>query len=373
MLYVRSVLNCRSESEGGIVVDSGATSSVCGENWIAGNVDKPIYWQESSKKFRCGDGEVRNSIGSVIICVPIMVGGNMGRAVKTVHIRCDVARSNLPMLLPKAALVKMKAPIDFNSNVLWMDGKHRVQLIENSAGHVQIPVGKGKFRSIPIGKPTQIILTADEEKNQLAAAQLAKIHLQLSHGAEEVLLEVIKNAGRECSVQEVDQMYRECGCALSGSKMEKTRTNAHFAQFPGHTVFWDTVYLQEGNAHNNPSLLIVDGHIRFTVCEPLKSMKSANIIDAFEGEWAFFASRPKYLVRDGGPGFLSDVWRDYSAALDICLVTNPPGEVTQMGLAERACGILKQGIKGIIGNDPMITFKDTSAQIYYSFVYANQI
>ena len=220
-LYVCSVLNCRSESEGGIVVDSGATSSVCGENWIAENVDKPIRWQESSNKFRFGDGEVTNSVGSVIICVPIMVEENIGTTVKTAHIRRDAVRSKLPLLLSKAALAKMKDPIDFDSNALWMGGKHRAQLLENTAGHAQIPVGKGKFRSIPMGKPTQIILTADEDENHLTVVQLAKIHLQLSHCAKEVLLGAIKNAGRECSVREVDKMYRDCGCALSRSKMGK--------------------------------------------------------------------------------------------------------------------------------------------------------
>ena len=154
----------------------------------------------SVKNFASVMAKMLASIGSIIISVPIPVEENQTMVAKTVHIGCDVVRSRLPLLSPKAAMLKMNASIHFGTNVLCMGEKTRARLTENAAGHIQIPAkegeGEGGVLSIAPSNPTKIILAAQEEKGQPTLAQLAKIHLQLSHCTEEVLLEVIQQAGR---------------------------------------------------------------------------------------------------------------------------------------------------------------------------------
>ena len=71
-----------------------------------------------------------------------------------------------------------------------------------------------------------------------------------------------------------------------------------------------------------------------------------------------FLGRPRFLMKDGGPGTRSKEWESFGAIYDIVMVINPPWSVNQMGMIERHLGTLQIGIEKILPYDKKTSFVD---------------
>ena len=68
--------------------------------------------------------------------------------------------------------------------------------------------------------------------------------------------------------------------------------------------------------------------------------------------------RPKFLLKDGGPGTIGTIWDEYSSIYDVCSVANPTKTPSQMGLVERSVGVIKFGLDRIPMASPELTIEE---------------
>ena len=104
-----------------VILDSGCAKSICGKVWLQCYLDalnqsdkSSVQEQESSSKFKFGDGVVQTSLKKVII--PGDVSGTK------VKIETDYIDNSLPLLLSKSVMQKADTNIDFRNNkvaIVW--------------------------------------------------------------------------------------------------------------------------------------------------------------------------------------------------------------------------------------------------------------
>ena len=140
---------------GSAVLDSGATSTVCGTKWykcfletLTDAQKKKIVKIKGVRTFRFGDGNKLNSLYKVILpCVIIDI---------EVSIITDVVNSDIPLLLNKDAMKRAGTCLNFEDDTVMML-KKKIPLSCTSSGHYYIPItkllpDKRKFKYIPFIK-----------------------------------------------------------------------------------------------------------------------------------------------------------------------------------------------------------------------------
>ena len=162
-LFSRTVQECYAENFSGetlsyAILDSGCTKSVCSRVWLQCYLDalnesdkSSVQEQESSSKFKFGDGALQTSLKKVII--PADINGTK------VKIETDVIDNNLPLLLSKSAMQKAATKIDFNNNKVTMFGKVQ-DLHFTTSGHYCIPLDhKHKIINYEDQNATKVMFT----------------------------------------------------------------------------------------------------------------------------------------------------------------------------------------------------------------------
>ena len=143
------------ETLGSAVLDSGASSTVCGTKWykcfletLTDAQKKKIVKRKGVRTFKFGDGNKLNSLYKVILpCVIADI---------EVSIITDVVNSDIPLLLSKDAMKKAGTCLNFEDDTVTML-KKKIPLSCTSSGHYYIPVtkplpDKRKFKHIPFIK-----------------------------------------------------------------------------------------------------------------------------------------------------------------------------------------------------------------------------
>ena len=101
---------------------------------------------------------------------------------------------------------------------------------------------------------------------------------------------------------------------------------------------------------------------RLTARFPISSTEPETALSVCERCWVYFAGRPRYLIRDSGPGAAPQLWHDYCSVWDISIILNQANTPSQMGLEERAVGIAKEGARRVLPTDR--TLSDEQALRY---------
>ena len=126
------------ESRGCAVLDTGCSTTVCGEMWLESYLqflsdyekDK-IIENQSSSTFTFGDGTTVASLRKVTL--PCWIG-NVRANVTT-----DVVTCNIPLLLSKRSMKKAEMCLDFGNDRVLIGGK-QIDLQCTSSGHYILPL-----------------------------------------------------------------------------------------------------------------------------------------------------------------------------------------------------------------------------------------
>ena len=130
-----------------ILIDSGASRSVCGRKWAEKWFKKEkLEMQSSSKTFRFGAGPTMKSLGTMKIFIQVSQQTTSAKIPVILPVRVDVVDSEVPMLISHESLCKMKGKIDFESCTLQIPSIGKINLIKTKSGHLMIQ-GKGKRKS----------------------------------------------------------------------------------------------------------------------------------------------------------------------------------------------------------------------------------
>ena len=134
-----------------ILIDSGASRSVCGRQWAE-------WWFESSKlnlavsqkQFRFGSGPSLKILGAATIFIHAKPPTANKDIPIIVPIKVDLANSNAPMLISHESLNRMKGPIDFASCKLVTPSVAEIKLSNTCSGHLMIQGGRQTQKSAKI-------------------------------------------------------------------------------------------------------------------------------------------------------------------------------------------------------------------------------
>ena len=330
-----------------IIIDSGASGSVCSRVFaISFGCGLWDSRQSSTRRFKFGDSRVFNSEGSVTIPCIVTVERADKRSEVEVGFLCDVVDTDIPVLISREALVRMHATLCFTSNRLYLSSGF-IQLLMTPSGHLGLPA---KFKSTPtisIVDKEWIFAASSNEAKLLTRAEVKKIHIQLGHAQWKQLADVFRTAGYQANDALIQSVVVECGCSCARAKSHVSLVNAHFSPYPGYAVYLDIVYLQPNTGHKFPYLLILDSFSRFLVCVPSTSIRATELLQIFDTFWMHFLGRPRFMIRDGGPGLIGNAWTAYGKTYNVTMVCSPTGQPTQMGAIERHVSLLKTAIERI--------------------------
>ena len=181
-----------SETLGSAVLDSGASSTVCGTKWykcfletLTDAQKKKIVKIKGVRTFKFGNGNKLNSLYKVILpCVITDI---------EVSIITDVVNSDIPLLLSKDAMKRAGTCLTFEDDTVTML-KKKIPLTCTSSGHNYIPITK----PLPDKRKFKHILFIKEisSKNTVEKIKIAtKLHRQFSHPSSKKLCDLVKNAG----------------------------------------------------------------------------------------------------------------------------------------------------------------------------------
>ena len=121
------------------ILDTGATTTVCGEDWIKLYEEsltkeevQELDYQKEDKFFRFGDGKVVKSTDSVTnICgIPA-------------RIKSHIVHCKIPLLISRAAMNKVKLKIDFRIDEISI-GDTTQKLVTTANGHITFDIGRSE-------------------------------------------------------------------------------------------------------------------------------------------------------------------------------------------------------------------------------------
>ena len=144
-LWVRIVLWNSTMEGGGVVIDSGATATVFGLEWLKTHAKTDGGFRLSRRSFKFGDEKIYQRLGETTasVEVPVWGKGKVGR--KAMLFNTDVAPCAIPMLASRATLQEMNAMICFPTNQMYFPHDATVSLGKEWAGHVSIPFAPHSF------------------------------------------------------------------------------------------------------------------------------------------------------------------------------------------------------------------------------------
>ena len=215
-------------------------------------------------------------------------------------------------------------------NLLWsqytfLPESREIPLTIEYSGRLSIPFDDQsvKFPCAQAGREDIWMMNPQPTLRILRPGKLKKLHISLGHGAMASLSKILTLAGYHVGRQRISALISTCGCDQSRAIIGRQKSQRHVPICPGHTAFFDITYLKENDAHRSPFGLTVDASSRFVICKPLSNIRAMTVISSFGKSWSFFFGRPKFLIRDGGPGLVGLEWEQYGAARDISFISNP--------------------------------------------------
>ena len=129
-----------SESKGYAILDSGCSTTVCGQKWLDDFIDtlsdeerSQITIQPSAQTFTFGDGNT--VVSKRKITLPCWMGGVEGK------VTTDVVDCNIPLLLSRQSMKATEMILDFkNDKIMVGRNKREIKLKVTKSGHYGLPL-----------------------------------------------------------------------------------------------------------------------------------------------------------------------------------------------------------------------------------------
>ena len=280
-LFSKTVQECYAENFLGetlsyAILDSGCTKSVCSRVWLQCYLDalnesdkSSVQEQESSSKFKFGDGALQTSLKKVII--PADINGTK------VKIETDVIDNNLPLLLSKSAMQKAATKIDFKNNKVTMFGKVQ-DLHFTTSGHYCIPLDrKHKIINYEDQNATKVMFTntLDNKTSQEKKSVAMKLHKQFCHPRTFRLRKLLQDGGvnDEEFFKLIEEVEKTCDICCK----YKRPPSKPIVCFPLSKEFNELVAMDIKYCENHLVLHLIDHATRFSSAAIIRSKRKDTI------------------------------------------------------------------------------------------------
>ena len=309
-----------AEASDSIVLDTGCTATVCGQEWLdvylaslSEREKSSVNIVPSSKIFKFGAGGRVSSEGMCVI-PGFLVG-------KPVSISTDIVKSDIPLLLSRQAMKKAGIKIDTVSDTAEVLGVD-VDLDTTSSGHYSLPLRKNEFEvcAVQLG----------EDKK----ASLLKLHRQFSHPPTAKLLSLLSDAGLseiEESRSILDEIRNSCDICKQYAKTPPRPSVA----MPMANHFNEKVAMDLKSWNGRWILHLIDMWSRLTLSVFIDRKKPSVVIDKIMRHWVAHFGVMGTVMHDNGGEFSNDEMRSVCSVLNVKICTTAAESPWQNGLCER--------------------------------------
>ena len=341
------------ETIGCVVLDSGASGTVCGLNWyecfletLPDQIRDNIKIKDGKRTYKFGDGMKLQSLCNVTL--PCVIDGIR------VDIITDVVDSDIPLLLSKAAMKRAKTHLNFENDTVVMLGR-KLKLKCTSSGHYYVPI----TRPLPTKENCNHVLFIKEiesicnlvyfvkeieSKSTSEKLKIAKkLHRQFSHPSGKKLCDLVIDAGVKDAefIKILQELPHTCEICLRYKKADPRP----IVGFSLGSYFNETVAMDIKEIKGIKVLHLIDHGTRFSVGVKLRNKESSEIISAVFKHWIAYFGTPGSFLTDNGREFDNEQFRDMAQHLNVVVHTTAAQSPWSNGLNERHNGILGEMVK----------------------------
>ena len=326
-----------SEALGALVLDSGCSATVCGEDWLQAYIDtlssadvQLITREDSETSFKFGDGRHVNSKG--IVHIPCYIHG-----VK-VMVRTDLVDCRIPLLMSRSAMKRGGMILNFEKDTMCMFGKES-KLHVTSTGHYTIPIVM-----TPCKQTVDWVLAT--ESHEEIPKKVLKLHRQFSHPTAEKLIKLIKEAGlfNEQWKQEVNKVSDNCDICRKFKKVPPRPV----VGFPIGKVFNEAIGMDLKVWGSDYFLVLVDLATRYCVATVIHNKKPETIIKEVITQWISRFGAPDKFLSDNGGEFNNNDFRSMAENYNVKVMCTAAESPWSNGICERLNAVLGNNVAKIM-------------------------
>jgi len=343
-----------SETWGSLVLDCGASSTVCGQTWLdefkssLNAADRAkISYSESTKPFRFGDGNIVRS--NTRATIPAYIGE------KQVFINTDVVNADIPLLFSNTALKKGNMGVNFGDDSINAFGQ-KLPLQITSNGLYSLPITRSSqlINNLADKEDKSVILAVNEGKSDNAIA--TKLHRCFAHPSAERLLRLVNHAGERWSQnanlkQEISKVTEACEVC----KVFKKPPPRPVVALPQASEFQETVAMDLKQYQSKQILHLIDACTRLSAATFIPNKKRDTIVTAILRVWISVYGSPQQILTDNGGEFANAEFIHFCEQFGITIRTTAAESPWSNGIVERANQTLARSMDRIIfdtGCDP---------------------
>ena len=346
-----------TNTENKCVVDSGCPKSVAGKLWVnlykqsLMNIDefKDFHFKEydEREKFKFGPSQVY--ISTKAITLPVKIG------LTTTTIIVSQVNANIPLLLGRDYLKEWKCNLDFDKNVLKMDGIG-VTLEVNDKEHYILDLIHAECEVAKIINETFFMETSEMEKFET----INKIHKITAHKQQDQLARFLKNhKNYNKSIDKIiSEVINKCQtCNKFKKTSDKPKVSMPKANDTNQIVAIDLKEMRDDNCY---ILYLVCEFSKFTRGQVIKNKTPEAVIQAIEENW--IQKGPGYpsigFFSDRGTEFVNALMAEYTRKTGCNQKTTPAFSPWSNGGNERNHATVDRTINKLREDDPKIKLQD---------------
>ena len=269
---------------------------------------------------------------------------------KSIYISTDIVDQDVPFLLSRAAMKKMRMIIDFGTDVATFLGIS-YPLTITSSGHYTIPLTPSVqlLSTIKCLPDTQVVFTVSTtlSKHQ----QALKLHRQFAHAPADRIIALLNAAGKPwCTDKDLKSelmtVSGQCQTCLEyGKELPKPSV-----ALPSANCFQDTVALDLKFYNMKILLHLIDYATRYSACTTIPSKRPDQVVKAMFSNWIAIFGPPSKFLSDNGGEFINQELLDLCEAYNITLKTTGAEAPWSNGLIERHNQVLGNMLDRVLGD-----------------------
>lgn len=319
--------NLTVESLNCALLDSCCTSNVCGESWMEYYIEslsatdkESVKVQNSGRIFQFGGETFIPSQGSYRI--PAVFG------TEKVYIIVDVIKSEIPLLLSRTCMKKLRANIDYENDRAMILGQN-MTLSFTASGHHCVNILPDKIVD------RALIVRLNQMSRQERYRALVKLHRQFAHPPNPKLKDLISDAGiwEDCFNEDLEKIHDKCRICKERAPVPPRPVVAFsMARRFNEVVAMD---LKVRESHQGYILYLIDVWSRYTQAVYIKRKLSSEVIHSIMKYWIGVFGVMGAVYTDNGGEFNNAELRDVASILNMKVHTTAAECPFQNGLCER--------------------------------------
>ena len=323
------------------LLDTGASSTVCGRTWLNVFVESLPPCEASKIKtepcevaFRFGDGN--KVIAKELVTIPVWMFG------KSLLIKTHVVESKIPLLLSRQTMKELGCVIDISQNkVSAMGGEEPI--LDTQSGHLVVSIGRDENSPINSEETAYLVDVNDAKKTA------RHLHRYFAHGSTKKIGEWIKTTNIPNTAEllkELEDCAKTCDFCL---KHKSKETPHRKVAIPSGNVFNDVIAVDLKKLDIGIWIVhYIDTVTRFTVAAPLMTKEGEEILTKTFRNWISIFGRPNLIISDNGGEFVNQQFLEMCSLCSIEFKTSPASSPWCNGMVERHHSLLSGMINAIL-------------------------